>query len=181
MSRDESKNIYLVGFMGTGKTIVGKLLAKKLERKFVEMDEQIERKEGKRIAELFAHQGEAYFRQCETSMLNEIAKESGLIVSCGGGIVVDQHNREVLQTTGVMVCLTASVDVIYERIKGCTSRPLLAVTDPKREIKNLLAQRLPFYAQAHYTVDTSSLSVQEVVEKVVEALDDYKKNITSPQ
>jgi shikimate kinase len=173
-------HIYLVGFMGTGKTAVGRRLAQTLGREFVEMDQVIEEREGKKIVDIFSDHGEEYFRGREKAVLQDIAKASKLVVSCGGGIVIDNENIQVLKKTGVMVCLTASPEVIYERVHSCTQRPLLQVADPKEKIRELIKQRQTQYAQAHYCIDTSSLSVQGVAEKIVELLTNDQKNITHP-
>lgn len=166
------KNIYLVGFMGTGKTTVGKLLSQSLNKRFVETDELIEKREGKKIVDIFAHYGEPYFRKVEKEVLKEVANQSDLVVSCGGGIVIDEENVRLLKTTGVMICLTADVECIYERTKKYTHRPLLNVDDPIKRIKELLLKREPFYKKADYFVDTSPLSCEEVVKKIVEILKD---------
>jgi len=164
------KNIYLVGFMGTGKTSVGKILAKKLKKEFVEMDEEIEKREGKKIVDIFRLFGEPYFRKVEKEVLKEIASCFNLVVSCGGGVVVDEENLKILKETGVVICLKAKPSVIYERTKKTKERPLLNVPEPLKKIKELLAKRAPFYAKADYSVDTSTLAPEEVSEKVIEIL-----------
>ena len=98
------KNIYLVGFMGTGKTIVGKILAKKLAKEFIEMDTVIEEKEGSEIVDIFAKQGQAYFRSLEKELLGELSKREDVVISCGGGLVCDQGNLKVLKETGGSIC-----------------------------------------------------------------------------
>lgn len=145
----------------------------------MEMDEVIEEREEKKIVDIFADHGEGYFRQREKAVLQDIAKRSNLVVSCGGGVVIDEENIQILKKTGFMICLTASPEVIYERINLCTKRPLLQVTNPKEKIRELLSKRQAHYAQAHYCIDTSSLSVQEVAEKIVALLSNDKKNITN--
>ncbi|MCD6229005.1 MAG: shikimate kinase [Candidatus Omnitrophica bacterium] len=172
------KNVYIVGFMGTGKTTVGKLLAKRLNRKFIEMDEEIEKRENKKIVDIFSSYGESYFRKVEKEVLKEIAGRNNLVVSCGGGIVIDRENLQILKTTGIPICLEASVEVIYERTKNYTHRPLLNVADPKKKIEELLVYRAPFYQQISLRVDTSGLNPSQVVDKIMEILKDDKK-ITS--
>ncbi|MCM8800940.1 MAG: shikimate kinase [Candidatus Omnitrophica bacterium] len=160
-------NIYLVGFMGTGKTVVGKELAKKKKWRFVDLDELIELKEKRTISEIFAKEGEPYFRRKEKEVLKEVAKEKKFVVACGGGIVIDKDNIRLMKETGIMICLSASAEVILKRTSGYTHRPLLNVPDPKRQIELLLKLRAPYYAQADKIIDTSKLSVKEVVEKVL--------------
>jgi len=164
------RNIYLVGFMGTGKTTVGKILAKKLKKEFVEMDEEIEKKEGRKIVDIFRLFGESYFRKVEKKVLKEIASCSNLVVSCGGGVVVDEENLKILKKTGIIICLKAIPSVIYERTKKTKERPLLNVPDPLKKIKELLARRAPFYAKADYFVDTSTLTPEEVSEEIIKIL-----------
>lgn len=160
-------NIYLVGFMGTGKSAVGQELARRQKNRFVDLDELIEKREGRPIADIFAQKGEPYFRTLETRTLKEISGTRNTIVSCGGGIVLDEGNIAIMKESGLMVCLTASVDVILERTRAYAHRPLLNVADPKEKIESLLKTRAPFYARADITIDTSRKSVQEVVETML--------------
>ncbi|MCM8792487.1 MAG: shikimate kinase [Candidatus Omnitrophica bacterium] len=164
-------NIYLVGFMGTGKTTVGKALAHRKKWSFIDLDELIELKERKRIVDIFAQEGEVYFRRREKEVLKEVAKENNFVVACGGGIVLDEENIKIMKETGIVICLTARVDVILKRTTGFTSRPLLNTSNPKERIEELLKKRAPFYARIEKTVDTSNLSVEKVVEKIIELVD----------
>jgi shikimate kinase len=161
------KNIYLVGFMGTGKTAVGKILSEKLSKKFVEMDELIEKNENKKITEIFASCGEPYFRKLERDCLKELSTQQDLIVSCGGGLICNEESLKVLRETGIIVNLIASAKVIYDRTKKYTHRPLLNVDDPLKKIEELLIKRAPFYKQAHYSIDSDQLSAEEIAEKIV--------------
>jgi shikimate kinase len=160
-------NIYLVGFMGTGKTCVGKELAKRNKRCFVDLDELIELKEKRIIAEIFAQDGEAYFRRVEHQALKDVAREQGLVVACGGGIVINEKNIGLMKETGTLVCLAATPEVIFKRTAGHGHRPLLNVADRKRQINLLIKLRAPYYAQAHKTIDTSKLSVRQVVQRIL--------------
>ncbi len=161
------KNIYIVGFMGTGKTTVGRLLAEKLGREFIEMDDEIEKREGMKIVSIFATKGEEYFRTVESEVLKDIAQKSNIVVSCGGGVVLKEENMKILKNTGIVICLRASRDTIYERTKNDSFRPLLNVTNPRRRIEELLKAREPFYSKAHHTVDTDSLSPEEVRDRIL--------------
>jgi len=163
-------NIYIVGFMGTGKTSVGKLLAKALDREFVEMDASIEQDQSKPIAKIFAEEGEAHFRQLEKELLTQLALRSGLVVSCGGGLICDQDNLRLLKASGVIFNLAASASTIYQRIKEHTHRPLLEVDDPLKRIEELLIARKAYYEKADQTIDTNNLSPQEVVESIVKLI-----------
>lgn len=160
-------NIYLVGFMATGKTAVGKELARKKKWQFVDLDELIELKEKRVISDIFAQEGEAYFRRIEKLTLKEVAKEKKFVVACGGGIVIDPDNINVMKKTGTLICLAASPEIILERLRDSSHRPLLNVANPKKQVELLLKLRAPYYAKADKTIDTSKLAVKEVVNKII--------------
>ena len=153
--------------MGTGKTAVGRALAKQKKWSFLDLDELIELKEKRTIPDIFAQSGEPYFRRIESSCLAEVAKEKKFVVACGGGIVINKYNIEIMKKTGIIICLSASPDTILERTKAERHRPLLNVADPKRQIELLLKLRAPYYAQADKTIDTSRMSVRGVADKIV--------------
>lgn len=159
-------NIYLVGFMGTGKTAVGKELARQKKWQFIDLDELIELKEKRVISAIFSQEGEPYFRRVEKKVLAEVAKEKKFVVACGGGIVLDKDNIKIMKKTGAVVCLTASPKVIWERTHRHAHRPLLTVAEPKKQIELLLKMRAPYYGQADKIIDTSKLSIKEVVNKI---------------
>ena len=159
-------NIYLVGFMGTGKSSVGRILAKKKKWNFIDLDELIELKEQRRIADIFAKEGEPYFRKIEKKALKEVVTQNKFVVACGGGIVLDKENIRAMKQSGVLVCLSASPKVILERASKNTDRPLLSVGDPARRIEFLLKIRAPYYMQADKIIDTSCLSIGQVVERI---------------
>ena len=169
------KNIYLVGFMGTGKSAVGRELAKKQKSRFIDLDELIELKEQRSITDIFAREGEAYFRRLESRVLKEVAKEKNFVVGCGGGIVLNKNNIKTMKDTGIVICLSAKPEVILKRVCGCTHRPLLNVDNPKERIGLLLKLRSPYYALADKTIDTSRLSIKEVTAKILKLLPDKKK------
>lgn len=156
-------NIYLVGFMGTGKTCIGKELAKKKKWQFLDLDDLIELREKRRIADIFTQEGEPYFRRVEKKVLKEVSKEDKFVVACGGGIVIDKDNIKVMKETGKIICLTAGPEAILKRTAGYAHRPLLNVKDPQKQIELLLKLRAPYYAQADCTIDTSKVSIKEVV------------------
>jgi len=161
------KNIILVGFMGSGKTAVGKALARLLKRGFVDLDEMIEKREGMSIADIFAKKGEPYFRKIEKEVVRKASLFTGCIIATGGGAVIDKENVVNLKSNGVMFYLEASPDKILERTKGHTHRPLLNVSDPKEKISELLAKRAEFYAQADHRIDTNKMSVEAVAKKII--------------
>lgn len=164
----------MVGFMGTGKTSTGKELAKAKKLRFIDLDELIELREKRAITDIFAKEGEPYFRSLEKAALKEVAKEKGFVVACGGGIVIDTENIEVMKDSGEMVCLTAKPEVILKRTSVYSSRPLLNVSNPRKQIELLLKLRAPYYAKADKTIDTSGISVKETVAKIIKAISDKK-------
>lgn len=160
-------NIYLTGFMGTGKTSVAKVLAQRTGRMFLDLDTRIEERHGMAIADIFALKGEPYFRSLEKNLLRELSGTGGQAVSCGGGVVMDPENIAVMRQTGRIVCLTARPQVILARTAGYAHRPLLNVDDPAAKIEELMQKRAACYAQADLTVDTSDLSVEQVVDRIL--------------
>ncbi|MBU1887784.1 MAG: shikimate kinase [Candidatus Omnitrophica bacterium] len=160
------QNIVLVGFMGTGKTAVGRILAAKLGREFIEMDEMIEAKEGRSIREIF-EKGEDYFRILEMDTAGKVSQEKGVIISTGGGAVVNDKNFQNFKKNGLIICLEASPKVILKRTKDLVSRPLLNVPDPEKKIEELLKKRDPYYKRADFCIDTDTLSAEEVADKII--------------
>ncbi len=165
-------NIALIGFMGTGKTAVGQLLAKKLGRKFVELDLLIERKAGKSIPEIFQQDGEIAFRELEIEATRKIAQEKYSVIACGGGLVLNKINIDRLREGARIVYLTASPRVILKRVLSeVGQRPLLAVDDPSETISELLKFRKPFYERAaDIKLNTSKLDISAVVEQIIDKL-----------
>lgn len=163
----EMKNIYLVGFMATGKTAVGKELARKKKWRFIDLDDLIELREKRAIADIFAKEGEPYFRKVEKQVLKEVSKEKKFVVATGGGAVINGDNVKVMKDTGAIICLSASAEVVLKRSAGCAHRPLLNVTEPKKQIELLLKLRAPYYARADRMIDTSKLTVEQVVNKII--------------
>lgn len=156
--------------MATGKTSVGKELAKRLKAKFLDMDDLIQEEQNMRIADIFTKKGEPHFRKLEKDLVKKISRKSGLVVSCGGGVVVDVDNLNSLKNSGLIVCLKADIETILERSKKVKFRPLLNVENPRARIEELLKKREPFYSQADYTIDTTNLAVGEAVDKIVKCL-----------
>jgi shikimate kinase len=171
-------NIALIGFMGTGKTAVGKLLAQKLGKEFIELDALIEKKAGRSIPEIFRRDGEVHFRELEIEAVMEVSTQRNIVIACGGGVVLNTINIERLRKESVIICLTASPSVILRRTaRDKNGRPLLNVTDRAQEINKLLEFRRPFYTHAaDITVNTSRLNVDGVVARVLEILKDYESN-----
>ena len=162
-------NIALIGFMGAGKTAVGKALAEKLNKKFVEMDSLIEQKAGKSIPEIFQHDGETAFRELEIEVAKEVSGGENLVIACGGGVVLNKINIDRLKEESIIVYLTVSPRAVLKRISNDAEvRPLLKVENPSSTIKELLRFRKPFYERAaDIKVNTSNLDINSVVEQII--------------
>jgi len=158
------RNIVLFGFMGTGKTVIGREIARRLGMKFVDIDDVIEEKEACTISQIFAQKGEKYFRKVESQVARTFSRQEELVIATGGGVALNRENVDALQSSGTGICLTASPEVIYGRVKHETHRPLLMTDDPLGRIRSLLQYRDPFYATVKYRIDTSDLSVEGVIE-----------------
>ncbi|MBQ1901850.1 MAG: shikimate kinase [Lachnospiraceae bacterium] len=164
-------NIYLIGFMGTGKSAVGKALQKETDYKIVDMDAEIVRREKRKISEIFEKEGEEYFRALETHLLEELEKQDHCIVSCGGGVVLKDENRGIMHRSGITVLLTARPETILTRVKNDHSRPLLEGKKDVDSIKEMLQQRMPFYEKAaNVIVPTDEKSPQELANRIVDFL-----------
>lgn len=161
MSSD--RNIVITGFMGTGKSTVGKLVAEKLGRTFIDTDEEIARRTGKTPAEIFAQRGEAEFRHIERRMCRFLAAQRGFVVSTGGGMLVDDSNRDVMLASGFVVCLTATPEIIAQRLVADKSeRPLL-----KGDWRALLEKRSVAYNAIPRQVDTTNRTPDEIAQEIV--------------
>ena len=161
-------NIVLIGFMGTGKTEVGRLLAERLGKDFIEVDELIEQRAGKTIPEIFQQEGEIAFRELEIEATREAAERKNAVIACGGGVVLNQISIDRLRKRGVIIYLTASPETILQRtVSDKGERPLLVAEDKESRVKKLLNYRQPFYERAaDITVNTSDLDVVGVVGKI---------------
>jgi shikimate kinase len=167
LSKTLIQNIALVGFMAVGKSAVGRNLARKLHRRFIDLDRLIEKTEGMKVGEIFAQKGEPYFRQLEKHTLGEVLQKEGQIIATGGGIVMDAENLSMLRQKALLIGLTASVDVLLSRAGNGSKRPLLTRANRKARVEELLGQRASRYAQAHVSIDTSELTTDQVVEKII--------------
>jgi shikimate kinase len=161
------RNIVLCGFMGTGKSSVGRLVAEQLRFAFLDTDHVIEARAGKPITEIFAEQGEAAFREMEEKVVKEVATRERTVISTGGGLVVNPENMASLKQHALVVCLWASPAGIYTRVKNQNHRPLLQGPDALEKITALLAERTPFYKQADVLLNTEIRSPREVAQQVL--------------
>jgi shikimate kinase len=161
-------NIILTGFMGTGKTSTGKILSQKSSMPFFDTDALIETKMKMTIASIFANLGEPAFRRIEMQTIEKISQKDNIIISCGGGAVLEQKNIDSLMRNGKIINLYANAYTIYERVKGNSDRPVLQSSNPSIEkIKNLLETRKKVYANCDFSIDTSAISPLETAEKIL--------------
>ena len=160
-------NIALIGFMGAGKSSVGHLVAEQLHFDYLDTDEIIQGRAGRTITEIFATDGEPAFRKMEADLVKELAARTKTVMATGGGLPVNPENLAGLKTYALVVCLWASPETIWERVKHQTHRPLLHDPDPRQKIRDLLAAREPFYKQADVLINTELRSVREVAQQVV--------------
>jgi len=160
-------NIALIGFMGTGKTSVGRLVADQLHFDYLDTDELIQSRTGRPIVEIFSTDGEAAFRKMEQELVGELAARTKTVIATGGGLPMNPQNLVSLKTHALVVCLWASPEKIWERVKNQTHRPLLHDADPQKKIRELLAAREPFYRQADVLLNTELRSIREVAQQVV--------------
>lgn len=165
------ENIILIGFMGCGKTSVGKRLAESENMEFLDTDEWIEKKEQKTISEIFAEQGEAAFRNMETECLRQLLeyKEKNFVLSVGGGLPIREENRKLLKEIGHVVYLKASPDMIYKRLRNDKTRPLLQGMNPRGRIFDLMSARKSYYeGAAEYIVEVDNKKFTEIMEEIKE-------------
>ena len=170
------ENIALVGFMGVGKSAVGRALARRLRRRFVDLHAVIEKSEGSKIREIFARRGEPYFRALEKQTLSDVLSASGQVIATGGGVVMDEENLQLLKEKSRLVGLTAGVDDLLRRVGRNSKRPLLRGGNVRARMEELLSQRQHRYEQAEIIVDTSGLTIDEVVERIISALEPAQQN-----
>lgn len=166
MKMNAKPNLYLVGFMGTGKSTVGRQVAQRMGLEFIDSDHAIEAEQGKSIPEIFESEGEAAFRGMERAFVEGGHAGEGCLVSCGGGLVVQPGMMDLLKSKGLVFSLMATAAGIYERTRHNSNRPLLQVEDPLGEIEKLLAARDPIYRQAHCCILTEGRTIGEVVAHV---------------
>ncbi|MCL5022349.1 MAG: shikimate kinase [Nitrospirae bacterium] len=164
------RNIVLTGFMGTGKTEVGRELSHILGWSMIDVDEEIVKARKMTINEIFGKLGEAAFRDIETEMIKKISERRNVIISTGGGAVLRQENMDVLRQKGVIVCLRAEAGTILRRTSSDNERPLLQTGDPLARIKELLEIRRPFYEGADIILDTDEKSPLHVAEEILERI-----------
>ncbi len=164
----KSGNIYLVGFMGAGKTSVGERLAVQLQWAFLDLDQEIEKTQGRSIREIFENEGEPSFRELERDELQKVSLRQKTVVALGGGAFLDARNRETISGTGISVWLDAPIDTLYRRCAGERSRPLFT---SRQEMERLLACRLPYYRMASIHIAVDDLSVDDLTFQIMRLLE----------
>ena len=162
-----SANIVLVGFMGTGKSTVGRVIAQKLGFHFIDTDDVIEQTSKAKISDIFAEHGEVYFRDLESQAVKSVALMKNQVVATGGGVVLRSSNIDLLRTGGPIFCLNATPKAIWDRVRSSQSRPLLRGPDPLKKIETLLDKRAPYYALADHQIETTGVSVDRVANEII--------------
>ena len=171
------ENIFLVGPMGVGKTTIGSHLARKLKYEFVDSDTEIEKRTGASISLIFDIEGEAGFRKREAQMIEELTQRQHIVLSTGGGSVLDEVSRQHLRSRGYVVYLKASVDILYERLKKSRNRPLMETDDKQKVIEDLLQEREPLYqAVADITIVTDGRTAQDVAREIYKQHEQHVTN-----
>lgn len=153
--------------MGTGKTVVGRIVAQQLAWPFVDTDAELEQQSGKRIPDIFAQEGEASFRRLEKSILEKVLERNHIVIATGGGAIIDPESRERMKRNAWLICLDAPPEQIVRRLRETDDRPLLQVPDPLAEIRRLLEERRPFYEEAHDVIETANKSAEEIAAEII--------------
>lgn len=168
----QERNIYLVGLMGAGKTTLGKSLAKRLARPFVDSDQEVEKRTGVPVRTIFDLEGEEGFRKREAQAIAELASQDGMVIATGGGAVLNPDNRRCLNASGFVVYLNASPGVLFSRLRHDKTRPLLQVPDPLARLESLFAQRDPLYREvADLVIDCSRNNPGAALQAILRELD----------
>jgi len=162
------KNIILTGFMGTGKTAVGREIARILQMNLIDIDTEIEKSEKMTINSIFEQFGETRFREIETEMIKKKSGMKNVVISTGGGAVLKQENMKMLRKNGVIVCLRAAPETILRRTGSSEDRPLLKVDDPLQKIHDLMNAREPFYEKADIMIDTEDKTPLQIAEEIID-------------
>ena len=168
-------NIVLFGFMASGKSTIAKILSKKLKMDFAEMDDLIEQEAEMTISKIFTEKGEKYFRTMEREVVKGLASRNNIIISTGGGVVLNKNNLDDFKKNGVTISLMVSPEIVLRRTADTNHRPLLNVSDKLKEITNLLKTRKDHYEQADYIIETDKLTPEEVTREIIQRLEERCK------
>jgi len=174
-------NIVLVGFMASGKTSVGRRVAKRLGYRFMDMDQFIEKEQGRTISDIFAKEGEAHFRALETALLRRMLHQENTVISCGGGIVTTSGNIDLLKQIGITVFLNADPEDILRRLEHDTRRPKVQGGDLRERVITLLGQRMPLYQQADLSIHTLGKTPNQVAGELIGKVAGHVKAAPAPR
>jgi shikimate kinase len=167
----KTRNIYFVGLMGAGKTTIGKLLAKHLGRSFYDTDHEVEKRTGVKIPVIFELEGESGFRKRETAVIHDLTKLENIVMATGGGAVIAEENRRLLQESGTVIYLRCSVNDLWLRMRNDKHRPLLQNVDIRAKLEQLFAERDPFYREtATHTIDTGKQPATSILKQIEKSI-----------
>lgn len=161
------KNVVLIGFMGTGKTTVGTLLADRIGFTFIDTDELIFQYVKMPIGDIFFKYGEQYFRELEGNMIQTNIFKHRIVLATGGGAILNPNNLRIIKKYGIVIALEASIDILWNRLHRCTDRPLLLVDNPREKLEEMYIQRQPIYREAHYLINVDNKLPEEVVNEIL--------------
>ncbi len=182
MPRSREERLFLVGMMGCGKSTLGKQLAKRLRRPFIDSDTELEARTGASIPTIFDLEGESGFREREAAVLAELTLRPGVVLATGGGVVMRPENRALLRERGTVIYLHAEVPILVERTRSSRNRPLLFVADPEQRMKQLYAQRDPLYrATAHVVVESDHGKLTTLIQRVLQGLAEFRRTAHGAQ
>ncbi len=166
-----AQNIFLIGFMGAGKSTAARAISARYGLRAIEMDEEIEARQGRSVSQIFEEEGEPFFRDLETQLLKSLQREENVVVSCGGGVPMRQENVSLMRRCGTIVYLSAAPETIYARVKDTHTRPLLEEDMSPEHIRDLMSRRLRFYQDAaDVTIATDGRSVDEICQEIINTI-----------
>jgi shikimate kinase len=168
------KNIFLIGFMGAGKTTVGRVLAKRLGLDFIDLDEVVKKELAMTIPDIFSSFGEDFFRNEESKALQSVAHANNQVIATGGGIVLREENWEIMKSSGITIYLKAPAEILWSRVKDNTSRPLLYGENPFERLQELLSKRVSLYEKADLIVNTENITPARVAEEIIRGLNGFR-------
>jgi shikimate kinase len=170
-NRSKKENVSLTGFMGSGKSTVGKILAQKLRFLYIDLDRVIELSEGMVISRIFGQKGEDYFRKVESEVIYKIYNNTGCMFSCGGGVILNEKNMDIIKKSSIVVFLSVKAETVFERLKDEGNRPLLATGNREAKIREMLEFRQPLYKKyADIVIDADNITPGEAAEKIEVAI-----------
>jgi shikimate kinase len=175
VARLKGRPLVLVGMMGAGKTTVGRRLAARLNRQFLDSDEEIEKAAQMSIPEIFAQRGEPEFRAGEMRVISRVLKQVDIVLATGGGAFINQETRGMMKAEAITVWLKAEIDILFERVSRRSNRPLLKTANPRATLEKLIEERYPIYAEADVTVASRDVPQEAVASDIVEAVLAYLK------